>query len=526
MISSKNMENLLWIAIVSFIFILSFRAFAPYLAPNLNSDNAIHILMAYHLKLPDDLYYWGQDRLGSIVPILGHFLLKLLPLSPVEAVSYVQYFLLLVGFLCFASLFRNPISKIAFALIWFLPLRVLTELIHIGQPYGAQLAFIGVGIVLINYLIENTEQLMGWRRRILIAIATTSLFISLWISDFTIITILLLALMLLVPISSSIFKEPQPVRNGKLVAIAPDVLTILVVSLMGFLSIDYAKQNAADQGSYSGFNGPAQVIEVLSRLGTSLIRTISFQAKTIFLSIHAILTLVFIGYAVYLLLRSRNTNIQSATSTTPPLKLSRWFYFFLAHTILGLVLLVLSDWVYKNGINFRYFTPVYITGWLAALLFTEALDGAVARRASVLLVLAAVSSSFSLPRQVFFLEKPEPKIQTLQEIQTLGNAGLIGDYWTAYLICSANPASLNCTPYDRKGTTPCLASSQPRAVGQVRCRRCVPKVMASETIYLVKEKWLDAFPDQIQQFGQCLIRVGQGQKLGGYTMAPYQKRSP
>ena len=39
----------------------------------LSSDHAIHILMADGFSFPHDLYYWGQDRLGSIIPIVGWF---------------------------------------------------------------------------------------------------------------------------------------------------------------------------------------------------------------------------------------------------------------------------------------------------------------------------------------------------------------------------------------------------------------------------------------------------------------------
>lgn len=37
----------------------------------LNSDHAIHILMAESFDYTKDWYYWGQNRLGSFIPMLG-----------------------------------------------------------------------------------------------------------------------------------------------------------------------------------------------------------------------------------------------------------------------------------------------------------------------------------------------------------------------------------------------------------------------------------------------------------------------
>ncbi|HXC05066.1 MAG TPA: hypothetical protein VNZ86_09975, partial [Bacteroidia bacterium] len=52
--------------------LVSFWILSPWKSPFLNSDNAVHILMTYDCQLPEDLYFWGQDRLGSLIPLLGH----------------------------------------------------------------------------------------------------------------------------------------------------------------------------------------------------------------------------------------------------------------------------------------------------------------------------------------------------------------------------------------------------------------------------------------------------------------------
>jgi hypothetical protein len=511
-ISARRTSSLLCTLLISVVFLISFRTFAPFLAPKLNSDNAIHILMAYHLKLPDDLYYWGQDRLGSVVPILSHFLLQLVPIPTVEAVSYVQYSLLLLGFLAFSSLFRNWVSRLVFACVWFLPLQPFTELIVIGQPYGAQLAFIGISLFLFDRVSKTALQFIT--RQLLISLATASLLISLWVSDFTIVTVVTLAAIGLKYLYKQFFDRAE--STLKLTSIAVDVVNVTSTSLLGFLFIAYAKEQAARSKVNETFNSIEQVLEVLGKLSNSFLRTLTFRANNIFLSIHAILGVILFVYFAYLVLIAKRQNSSR----------SRWLYLLIANAIVGFVLLVLSNWVYTNGINLRYFTFVYLMVWLSALLFAETLQESNAKRAYILLIAIALSSSLSLPSYVLSLEKPEAKIQSLQELQSLGAVGLIGEYWSSYVLCSVNPALLDCTPRDPKGKTPCPSlPALKKQAGRVRCSRCVPQVLAAKTIYLVKERWFDTFPEQIQQFRQCLIKVGEPRELAGYTLAPYQKRS-
>ena len=62
----SQLKTIITIGLITLFFIVSFRAFALYTTPAFNSDNAIHVLMAQDLKLPDDLYYWGQSRYAGV----------------------------------------------------------------------------------------------------------------------------------------------------------------------------------------------------------------------------------------------------------------------------------------------------------------------------------------------------------------------------------------------------------------------------------------------------------------------------
>ncbi|MBW4467310.1 MAG: hypothetical protein KME07_17935 [Pegethrix bostrychoides GSE-TBD4-15B] len=487
--------------------------------------------MAYHFQWPDDLYYWGQNRLGSLVPLLSHLLLKILPLRPVAAVSYVQYSLLLLGFCCFASLCKRLISKLIFALVWFLPLGEFSELLSVGQPYGPQLALIGAACAAMNQIIVHSEQ-PELKRQVLITLATLSLFLSLWVSD---LSVVVLGLLLLFGVGMLAKQIRNPLHQshwllGSLRALNVhrfDLPNIAITSGLGLGFVFYAKAHAEAARGYKFLIGtPDQILEKIGRLSADLIHSLTFQTESFFLGLHTLLALGFIGYLAYFLLGSQLS--KSAEKTQLRVSLSPWFYLFFSSAVLGFVLLILVDWTYKNP-NLRYYTFAYIFSWLTVLVFAEGLKPQIAKqivKLYTLLALIALTSSLSLPPRTFQLSTKTSTIQHLEPVQSLGNAGLIGSYWTAYLSCAVNPAQLNCTPYDKKGRSPCLVPPQKQQkIGFVRCKRCIAETLDSESIYLIRDEWLDEFPSEIQQFKQCLVKVGEPQKVGPLEMALYRKRS-
>lgn len=527
----RSLRTLIYGILAILAILLSFRSFAPFHLVDLNSDQAIHVLMAYDLQLPQDLYFWGQNRLGSLVPILTHPVLKITALPPLTAISYVQYFVLIAGFLCLASLFQHPLSKLLFAFVWFLPLACFTELFRIAHPYSPQFLLLGLGIVLLNQIREKAELNHRLKNQACLALAILCLFGSFWISEQSIVFLFILLLIglgtILAPkLMKSRSATPSEVLPTQSSTPAkppfPPLITglnIALTSLLGILFIVYAKQNATARSNYVSFSTAAQIREVLRRLLTSLFNTLTFQADNFFLSLHAVLALfLLISLTVVVLHRIR----QGANPFRSP-----WLLLFAFSAPLSFILLILSSWLYRNEVSLRYFVVVYICCWMTILLLSENLQGRTRRLISVLLGLVVLASSLSLPSYVFAFEKPISTAEQLQDVKSLGEAGIIGEFWRSYIFCAVDPANLKCTPNDRrKEQIPCpISASKPRKVIKgVRCPRCARQVLQEQTIYLVKEDWLASFPAEIQQFGQCLVKIGDPKQIAGSTMAPYQAK--
>jgi hypothetical protein len=103
------------------IVVVSFFLYSSRFYPLLNSDDALNILMTYYYDLPNDFYCWGQDRGGTFIPLISQIFHKTFGFSAVLSVSFSNYFVLLIGYLGFSSLFKSKKTKLLFALVWFFP---------------------------------------------------------------------------------------------------------------------------------------------------------------------------------------------------------------------------------------------------------------------------------------------------------------------------------------------------------------------------------------------------------------------
>lgn len=102
----------------------------------------------------------------------------------------------------------------------------------------------------------------------------------------------------------------------------------------------------------------------------------------------------------------------------------------------------------------------------------------------------------------------KPYADVKRELNVLGKSGFIGEFWNSYVSSCSNPELILATPHDK---------------GNVRNFELVNKVFENENIYLIKDMWLDSFPDTITQFGHLLIKDGQPFIMGDCELNKYRK---
>lgn len=547
----SNLNTIVTIGLITLFFIISFQAFALYRIPAFNSDHAVHVLMAQDIKLPDDLYYWGQNRLGSLLPILSYFGVRILSLSPIVAVSSVQYLLLLIGFLSFSSILRSNFSRLTLALVWLLPAVTFTSTIEAVQPYTPQFATIGCALAFMHQL-NIYKGSIFWQRGLLVIGCLISLCLSLWVSEQSIIIVLIVGYLIrgkcialdtlenkLEDLNRSKNTPEKNLEKFNPVDIIGNLTRRLNYSkifnfttLTAIAFIVIAKISATPSYGIFGINSLAITWIVFQSVMKLIVQSITFSIDNWLLSVYSVACL---GLASFLIAVStisiqkswtRNFKFRSAIRRAFDSDL-KWSVLFGINTIGSFLLLISSEWVYKNEINIRYFSVVYLSLWLTIIFYNDSISNISLKSSrveivnsfkkylfkinaplSVLLLTVALIGSLSLPSYVYSLSPTQSQLSKLIGFNQLGEAGIIGNYWSSYIICSVNPEKLSCTPHDRD---------------MVRSSRSTKKVLASGKIYLVKERWLENFPDQIIQFNTKLTKQGPEFKIDEYTLALYKR---
>ena len=331
---TKPITNYLWIPIG----IASFFVFSSQYFPLLNADDAVTILMIKDLKFPHDLYFWGQDRGGSVIPLLGWPLHHLLGLSVVWSESIVHSLILFLGFWCFSRFLKSNSSRIIFAILWFFPTYWFFSAIR--YQFGVQYSLTGVALYLIFRYQPGNEA--GTKRNLSILLASLAMAIALWVSDLEITSIAAL-----VAILFSHFK-----RSGgewKQLLKKPELKMLTGVVIITVLFVYYAKHQAVKIESYNNgiLNNLNQVWNAITILLSSLWKIATFQKETWLLSIFSDLIIITI-----MLLFVFKPRLRKEQKTI--------YQFLVIDMILLILLLLLSHWALVNGLPRRYFVGFYL----------------------------------------------------------------------------------------------------------------------------------------------------------------------
>jgi hypothetical protein len=479
---------------VALIIVLSFLCYSSNFYPLLGSDDAIQVLMIHDFKLPHDLYFWGQDRYGSLIPLLGQVFYKGFGISPLTSESISHYLLLVAGYFAFATLLKTKFSKLVFAFIWFFPpIRMIDLLrLNIGEAYS----LLAISIFLLNKLYENEISRYGLKQHFLLLLITLMFVLSVWVSDLAIISVfLILSLQIyFVFISRSQTSVISFFRK-------PEFYYTVAGVVFGTAFILYGKHLADKSPSYNNFNNLHTIIASLKMFGDSIFDLLLFKAAEPFTSVYLYLTIVLLISLILMQHKIHLGNIEK-----------KWFLFFVFDLFLIFGAILISKWSFMNGVPRRYFISNYIGFWMAFLLAFDCLEMSAFKKAFrvVLFVAILLAGAGTLYNLKYIWPKTfKPGAENAREFESLGRIGIIGNYWNSYIISVTNPDMIVATPDE---------------LSSVRNRAMAYKVMERDTIYLIRDGWYDVFPDSLRQFGVMLYKNGDEFRMGDCNVCRYRKR--
>jgi hypothetical protein len=478
--------------LIAAIIIVSFFLYSCSFYPRLNSDDALNVLMAFYYKLPHDFYCWGQDRGGTLIPLLSQVGIKLFKLPALLSVSLSNYLILILGFIGFSSLLKSNFTKVVFAIIWFLPVERFIDLLR--YPIGVQYSLTGFIIFIVNKVRFGEDNHPIHQHLLLIAISILTI-VAVWVSDFALVTIAILAGTLLFFHFSG--GKKHKFHKAILYHIAGGIIA-------GVLFIMYAKgQNGLRTEAYYAVNGLNGIRTAFVLLVNSFLPVFAFKSQNTFISVYTFLAILTMWMVVYCISRK---------IAWPGLLRNKWFMFFTADFIIVFLALLLSSWVKENGVVQRYFVGNYITLSMAVLIAVEQLQVKQIRVSfvKILLLLVAIIGSISTLYSMRFIYPKtfKPMARIVGEYKQLGETGIIAHYWSAYISACSDPEMIIATPHDQDA---------------VRNRELVDMVFKQKNLYIISDWWLSSFPDTMKQFDHLLVKDGFPFKMGGQTLCKYKK---
>ena len=458
----------------------------------LNSDDALNVLMAHYYKLPENFYCWGQDRGGTLIPLLSQIFIKLFGFSALLSVSLSNYLILILGYIGLSSLIKSRYYKIVFAMIWFLPFQRFIDITRF--PIGVQYSLIGMAILLICKMEDKQIMSNIFVKNLLLTLTVLILIVSVWVSDLSLVSIatLLFVLYFYNYIKTKTFKIDK---------------TILFYTLVGmilcFLFIRYAKSFAiVKTDNYLKINGLSEIKEAFIILKDAFVGVLTFKKYEFFVGIYAYFAIVFF---IFLFIKIFNKkNILRLIS-------NKWIVFFFIDMLAVLGAIMLSSWVLANKMGRWYFVATYIALSMLVILILDNLDVNKDVRLLrygilVLVIIGAISPihtmKFVNPKRL------TPMADVVGEFRQLGEIGVIAEYWNSYRTSCPAPDLIIATPHDRS---------------DVRNRELVDMVFERKNIYIIRDMWMDAFPDTLYQFGYVLLKSGVPFRMGDCDVCKYEK---
>jgi hypothetical protein len=305
-----------------------------------------------------------------------------------------------------------------------------------------------------------------------------------------------------------LYDTRDKLKWGEIVSITRDkplfhkVLVVMAMVLFGIAFLVYARYTAANAETYYHplLNNPASLIALLKLMLISIFNVLIFSAHNITGSVYA--WSLIIGIPSILFLSDQKGKLWQY------LKYQKWLLFFTVNGLVLFIILVLSNWVLVNGASGKYFSIVFISLWIAILLFTESTDSSRQALRKYILWIILILGAVSCLAPLYIPAHLKSKSDELNELRTLKNFGLIGESSVVYTASSIDPDHIKATPHDKEF---------------LRNFNLVKDVFKQKKIYFVMNNWLTSFPDTIRQFGFLMQQAGEPFKKAGYDLCRYER---
>jgi hypothetical protein len=150
----------------------------------------LNVLMAHNYSLPENLYCWGQDRGGTLIPLLSQIFIKPFGIPAYMAVSISNYLVLILGFWGFSTLFKDKRLLLLLALFWFFPYQRFLQIVVF--PIGMGYSLLGFSILFIRSIDFQKNIYSHFPNILRLGIISFIWLLAVWCSDLAFVSLLTL----------------------------------------------------------------------------------------------------------------------------------------------------------------------------------------------------------------------------------------------------------------------------------------------------------------------------------------------
>jgi len=473
---------------------LSFFFYSSRFYPLLNSDDGISILMVRYFKWKTSLYFWGQDRYGSLVPLLGRGIYLLYHPSAIIAESISHYLVLAAGFFAVSSFLRSVIAKTALCLVWFFPPFHMLDMLH--NTLGIEYSVLGIALYFLASSINSLDSTPS-KRLVRYILALFFFILATWVSDLDIVSILLVFGLVM----WFHFKRKGYNIRITILGIRPGYYIATGIALVaGIFFILYVKGISGRMENYQSINGIGPFKDSLGVLLKSLEDLLQFKSNEPGTSAGLYGMGLLIAVLLFVL---RSVRIDEFNKGL--------ILFFLLQTLLILLAVLASQWVSVNEVARRYFISVYAGSWVTVLLLLDQLIQhrinhyrKIAALAMGVVLVSGIGTLYNL--SCIWPKSLLPAYVKLSEFKQFGNIGIIGNYWNSYVVASIDPDHIIATPHQNTYN---------------RNTDFIPEVFAQDRLFVIRDGWFEHFPDTMFQYRRVLVRKGKEQVIGDCFACEY-----
>lgn len=486
MAATLNLRTVLALLVIAVLMVVSFFRFSAYHYPFLDSDMAIHVLMARGFEFYHNLYYWGQTRLGSLMPLLAFFPWKV-GLNPLNAVSAVQFGMAITVVIGFFFLERKVLITVVFASLFLFPIPALVYTLMPGHPALPHIALTVLGVLAaMRAGVGGLKVDVFW-----FAVTWLIALVAVWVSDLAMVTAPVVWIWMLYRVSLCATKSALVRMSG--------IVLLLVLSLP--MWVTSLKSGRVD---YSGYDGqaiaavPMALQGLLAHTG-SMFRAMSFTDGFKWSGLFHWSMFLGTALGLFLIIKAiRDNGFQSM--------LQRPSMLWCALAVTSYTATLMSGWAALNGYDSRYLA-VPVVFLMMSLCSMARAKGRVESLLGVVLLVAATASGLSFSEKMPHNERFQLDDEARVRLRSLRSATILGDYWFCYAMAA----------YNADEVIP-IAFTQ----DFLRNGHQVEMAFLSDSIFVCTSPKYPGLPDTLRQHGWVLTRTTESDfVVGNSTLARY-----